>query len=39
MKIDKEKIKIASEFEEETIKNFEQLFSQLGIPKLDDAKA
>ena len=35
MKIDKEKIKSANEFEEETIKNFEQLFSQLGIPKLD----
>ncbi len=39
MKIDKEKIKSANEFEEETIKNFEQLFGQLGILKLDDTKA
>lgn len=38
-KIDIDKIKQATEFEEETIKNFEQLFSQLGIPKLDDTEA
>lgn len=38
-KIDKDKIKQANEFEEETRNNFEQLFSQLGIPKLDDIKA
>ena len=37
-KIDKDKIKQANEFEEETRNNFEQLFSQLGIPKLDDIK-
>lgn len=36
MKIDKEKIKAASEFEENTKNNFEQLFNQLGIPKLDE---
>lgn len=38
-KIDIDKIKQATEFEEETINNFEQLFNQLGIPKLDDTKA
>lgn len=35
-KIDVEKIKQATEFEEETKSNFEQLFRQLGIPKLDE---
>lgn len=35
-KIDVEKIKQATEFEEETKNNFEQLFNQLGIPKLDE---
>ena len=35
-KIDVEKIKRATEFEEETKNNFEQLFNQLGIPKLDE---
>lgn len=39
MKIDKEKIKAATEFEKETKNNFEQLFKQLGIPKLDVTKA
>ena len=39
MKIDKEKIKSAIEFEDETKKNFEQLFKQLDIPKLDEEKA
>ena len=34
-KINKKKIDGASEFSAETINNFEQLFSQLGIPKLD----
>lgn len=38
MKIDKEKIKKAMEFEKETKKNFEQLFMKLGIPKLDEAR-
>lgn len=38
MKIDKEKIKVATEFEEETKNYFEQLFKQLGIPKLDESK-
>ncbi len=34
-KIDKDKIKNAIEFEEETKNNFEQLFTKLGISKLD----
>lgn len=38
-KIDKDKIKAATEFEEETKNNFEQLFKQLEIPKLDEEKA
>ena len=38
MKISKEKIKSATEFEDETKKNFEQLFIQLEIPKLDESK-
>ena len=38
-KIDIDKIKQAIEFEEETKNNFEQLFKQLGIPKLDETKA
>lgn len=38
MKIDKEKIKKATEFEEKTKNNFEQLFKQLGIPQLDELK-
>ena len=38
-KIDKDKIKQATEFEEETKYNFEQLFNQLGIPKLDESKS
>lgn len=39
MKIDKEKIKVATEFEEETKNYFEQLFKQLGIPQLDESKS
>lgn len=35
-KIDKEKIKSATEFEDETKRNFEQLFTMLGIPQLDE---
>ena len=38
-KIDKDKIKQATEFEEETKYNFEQLFNQLGIHKLDESKS
>lgn len=38
MKISKEKIKSATEFEDETKNNFEQLFRQLEIPKLDESK-
>lgn len=34
-KIDKDKIKNATDFEDETKKNFEQLFMKLGIPELD----
>lgn len=37
-KIDKDKIKQATQFEEETKDNFEQLFKQLEIPKLDESK-
>lgn len=33
------KIKSLEELQQKTINNFEQLFSQLGIPKLDDTKA
>lgn len=37
-KIDRNRIKQATEFEDETRNNFEQLFKQLGIPKLDESK-
>lgn len=38
-KINKDKIKKATEFEDETKKNFEQLFKDLCIPKLDDVNS
>lgn len=37
-KIDRDKVKQATEFENETKYNFEQLFIQLKIPKLDESK-
>lgn len=37
-KISKKKIEAALRFEDVTKNNFEQLFRQLGIPKLDDTK-
>ena len=37
-KIDAEKIKKANTFHEETLRNFEQLFIKLGIPKLDNTR-
>lgn len=37
-KIDIDKIKQATIFDDETKNNFEQLFKQLGIPKLDETK-
>lgn len=38
-KIDKDKIKQAQDFEDETKNNFEQLFTKLGIPKLDEVNS
>ncbi len=38
-KIDKDKVKAATDFEDETKNNFEQLFTKLGIPKLDEANS
>lgn len=35
-KINKDKIKSATVFEDETKNNFEQLFTMLGIPRLDE---
>ena len=39
MKIDQEKIKEGEVFEKETLDNFEQLFTALGIPKIDNEKS
>lgn len=39
LKIDKNKIKKATEFDAETKTNFEQLFTMLGIPRLDETNS